>query len=100
VLLTPHLGSFEVCGAGLCRTLRRAASRSPCCTGPARKRWLREVEETARPPGAGHRAGHAGRRAADDARAARGETVGLLPDQVPPEGMGVWAPFFGRRPTR
>ena len=26
----------------------------------------------------------------------RGETVGLLPDQVPPDGMGVWAPFFGR----
>jgi KDO2-lipid IV(A) lauroyltransferase len=25
-----------------------------------------------------------------------GETVGLLPDQVPPDGMGVWAPFFGR----
>jgi KDO2-lipid IV(A) lauroyltransferase len=22
--------------------------------------------------------------------------VGLLPDQVPPEGLGVWAPFFGR----
>jgi KDO2-lipid IV(A) lauroyltransferase len=22
--------------------------------------------------------------------------VGLLPDQVPPEGQGVWAPFFGR----
>ena len=27
----------------------------------------------------------------------KGETVGLLPDQVPPEGMGVWAPFFGRQ---
>ena len=27
----------------------------------------------------------------------KGETVGLLPDQVPPEGMGVWADFFGRR---
>jgi len=26
----------------------------------------------------------------------RGEAVGLLPDQVPPSGMGVWAPFFGR----
>ncbi len=25
-----------------------------------------------------------------------GGTVGLLPDQVPPEGLGVWAPFFGR----
>ena len=26
----------------------------------------------------------------------RGQTVGLLPDQVPPEGMGTWAPFFGK----
>jgi KDO2-lipid IV(A) lauroyltransferase len=26
----------------------------------------------------------------------RGETVGLLPDQVPPDGMGVWVPFFGQ----
>ncbi|MEK9803283.1 MAG: lysophospholipid acyltransferase family protein, partial [Curvibacter sp.] len=25
-----------------------------------------------------------------------GQTVGLLPDQVPPQGLGVWAPFFGR----
>jgi Kdo2-lipid IVA lauroyltransferase/acyltransferase len=26
----------------------------------------------------------------------RGEAVGLLPDQVPTDGMGRWAPFFGR----
>ena len=26
----------------------------------------------------------------------RRESVGLLPDQVPPEGQGVWAPFFGQ----
>jgi KDO2-lipid IV(A) lauroyltransferase len=25
-----------------------------------------------------------------------GEAVGLLPDQVPPQGQGVWAPFFGK----
>src|SRR5947209_4016330 len=25
-----------------------------------------------------------------------GEAVALLPDQVPPQGQGVWAPFFGR----
>jgi KDO2-lipid IV(A) lauroyltransferase len=25
-----------------------------------------------------------------------GEAVGLLPDQVPPQGLGVWAPFFAR----
>ena len=26
----------------------------------------------------------------------QGHAVGLLPDQVPPQGMGQWAPFFGR----
>jgi len=25
-----------------------------------------------------------------------GRSVGLLPDQVPPEGMGQWVPFFGK----
>jgi KDO2-lipid IV(A) lauroyltransferase len=25
-----------------------------------------------------------------------GQPVGVLPDQVPQEGEGVWAPFFGR----
>ena len=26
----------------------------------------------------------------------RGEAIGILPDQVPSAGDGVWAPFFGR----
>ncbi|MFM2340767.1 MAG: hypothetical protein RLZZ592_420, partial [Pseudomonadota bacterium] len=26
----------------------------------------------------------------------KGGTIGLLPDQVPPDGLGVWASFFGR----
>jgi Kdo2-lipid IVA lauroyltransferase/acyltransferase len=26
----------------------------------------------------------------------RGEGIGMLPDQAPKEGDGVWAPFFGR----
>ena len=25
-----------------------------------------------------------------------GQAVGLLPDQVPPEGQGLWSPFFGQ----
>ncbi len=25
-----------------------------------------------------------------------GQAIGLLPDQVPPLGMGMWAPFFGQ----
>ena len=27
----------------------------------------------------------------------RGHAVGLLPDQVPPEGQGLWSPVFGRK---
>jgi len=25
-----------------------------------------------------------------------GQSLGLLPDQVPPQGLGLWVPFFGR----
>ena len=27
----------------------------------------------------------------------RGQTIGILPDQVPVLGEGVWAPFFGKQ---
>ena len=97
VFLTPHLGCFEVTRAGLRRAFRRRVSRSPCCTARRASRWLRD---------AGRARARAARPAAAPATLAgvrqmlralrRGEAVGLLPDQVPPEGMGVWAPFFGR----
>ena len=64
---------------------------------PARKAWLRELVDTSRTrPGlAVAPATLAGVRQMMRALR-RGEAVGLLPDQVPPDGMGVWAPFFGR----
>ena len=64
---------------------------------PARQAWLRELEQSSR-----HRPGLATAPAAlagvrQMIRALRrGEIVGVLPDQVPPDGMGVWAPFFGQ----
>lgn len=63
---------------------------------PARYRVLRELEVAAR---ARHALGTvpatiAGVRQLLRALG-RGEVVGLLPDQVPPEGLGVWAEFFG-----
>ena len=96
VLLTPHLGCFEVCAQAIAerfgdRTQLTAMYR------PARQAWLRTLEETARArPGlATAPAALSGVR--QMIRALRkGEAVGLLPDQVPPEGMGVWAPFYGR----
>jgi KDO2-lipid IV(A) lauroyltransferase len=97
VLLTPHLGSFEVAAQAYAERFGR---RQPITVmyRPARKAWLRELEETARarPALATAPASLAGVRLMIRALR-RGETVGLLPDQVPPDGQGVWSMFFGQR---
>ena len=97
VFLTPHMGSFEVTAQAYAE--RYAAAHGPITVlyRPARKRWLREVVDTsrARPGLATAPATLAGVRQMIRALR-RGEAVGLLPDQVPPAGLGVWAPFFGR----
>jgi KDO2-lipid IV(A) lauroyltransferase len=97
VLLTPHMGSFEVSAQAYAE---RFGSRQPITVlyRPARQAWLRELEETARARPQLHTAPAtlAGVRQLMRALKNR-QTLGLLPDQVPPEGMGVWAPFFGER---
>ena len=96
VLLTPHMGSFEVSAQAYAE---RFGQQQPITVlyRPARQPWLRELEETARarPALATAPANLAGVRLMLRALR-RGQTVGLLPDQVPPEGMGVWVPFFGQ----
>ena len=96
VLLTPHMGSFEVSAQAYAE---RFGARQPITVlyRPARQAWLRALEETARarPALATAPATLAGVRQMLRALK-KGETVGLLPDQVPPAGLGVWAPFFGR----
>ena len=97
VLLTPHMGSFEVAAQAIAQ--RFAAEFGPITVlyRPARQAALRAVmdESRARPGVATAPATLAGVRLMMRALR-RGEAVGLLPDQVPPEGMGVWVPFFGR----
>jgi Kdo2-lipid IVA lauroyltransferase/acyltransferase len=93
VFLTPHLGCFEV-------TAQAYAARFGPITvlyRPARKAWLQQLVATSRdrPNITAVPTTLAGVR--QMLRALRaGEAVGLLPDQVPPRGLGVWAPFFGR----
>jgi len=97
VMLTPHLGCFEAIGQSYAQRYGAGRGAMTVLYRPARKPWLRPLVEAAR------------RRPGLDAAPAtlagvrqmlralrRGEVVGLLPDQVPPEGMGLWAPFFGR----
>lgn len=92
---TPHMGNFEVTARGYAE---RFGSRQPITVlyRPARQPWLARLQTTSRD--------HPGMKAAPATlsgvrqliRALRnGESVGLLPDQVPPEGQGVWVPFFG-----
>lgn len=97
VMLTPHLGCFEAIGQSYASRFGAGRGVMTVLYRPARQPWMRGIVEAAR------------RRPGLDAAPAtlagvrqmiralkRGEVVGLLPDQVPPEGLGVWAPFFGK----
>ena len=96
LLLTPHMGCFEVAAQAIAE---RFGGTRPITVlyRPARKPWLRELVKTSRERPQLHAAPASLSGVRQMIRALRkGEMVGLLPDQVPPEGMGVWAPFFGR----
>ncbi len=97
VFLTPHLGCFEVTAQAYAERCGAAHGPITVLYRPARKAWLRTLVDTARnrPGLAAAPATLSGVRQMIRALR-RGEAVGLLPDQVPPEGMGVWVPFFGR----
>ena len=96
VILTPHMGSFEVMARAY---TARFGHVQPVTVlyRPARQRALREFQEQARkrPTMPTAPANLAGVRQMLRALKRR-ESVGLLPDQVPPDGQGVWAPFFGQ----
>jgi len=96
MLLTPHLGSFEAFAQYY--TTRPLAPARPMTVmyRVPRKQALRNVIEAR---------GRSGLLLAPAdlrgvrmlARALRqGHTVGMLPDQVPSQGEGVWVPFFNR----
>ena len=97
VFLTPHMGSFEVTAQAVAQDYAATCGPITVLYRPARQEALRKVmdESRGRPGLATAPATLAGVRQMIRALR-RGEGVGLLPDQVPPEGMGVWVPFFGK----
>ena len=96
VFLTPHLGCFEITAQYYANHPTRGAPLTVLYR-PPRKAWLAPLLE-------GRRARLNLKLAPADlggvrllARALkRGEAIGVLPDQVPSRGEGVWAPFFGK----
>lgn len=92
IFLTPHLGCFEIAAL-------YGAQRMPLTIlyRPPKVRWLEPlmIAGRSRWQAVVAPANLRGVRMLYKALA-RGEAVGLLPDQAPGVGEGVWAEFFGR----
>jgi KDO2-lipid IV(A) lauroyltransferase len=92
LLLTPHMGCFEI-------TSQYAAMRMPITVlyRPPRLGWLEPLMLEGRSR-ANVRLAPADLSGVRELMQAlrRAEAVGFLPDQVPSEGEGEWAEFFGR----
>ena len=97
VMLTPHLGSFEAIAQGYAlRPEARSRPMTALYRRPRKDVLLPLVEDA--------RAKDGLLLAPADMRGVRmlmralklKQVLGILPDQVPSQGDGVWAPFFGR----
>ena len=96
VFITPHIGCFEVAAQAYAQ---RFGARHPMTAlyRPARQPWLAALEARARArPGLLTAPTTAGGVRQMLRALQAGHCVGLLPDQVPPSGQGVWQPFFGK----
>lgn len=92
IFLTPHLGCYEIIS-------RYYAAKYPITIlySPAKAGWLNKMMQQ------GRQQGHTSLAPANLSGVRlllkalkRGETVGILPDQVPDLGEGVWASYFGQ----
>jgi Kdo2-lipid IVA lauroyltransferase/acyltransferase len=97
VFLTPHMGCFEITAQAYARDYGAQRGDITVLFRPARKAWLTPlVNSVRRRPGlSAAPATLAGVKQLIKALQG-GQAVGLLPDQVPPEGLGIWSPFFER----
>lgn len=97
IFLTPHLGSFEMIGQAWGQDFGPQWGNFTVLFRPARKAWMAELVANSRnrPGLATVPTNLSGVRQMIKALR-KGEAVGLLPDQVPPDGMGLWTPFFGK----
>lgn len=93
IFFGPHCGSFELGPQALAELYGPLTA----IYRPARKAWLARLESFARDRKnlAVVPASLSGIRLMHQALKAN-QAVAMLTDQVPPEGLGIWAPFFGR----
>lgn len=90
--LTPHLGCFEITARHIMKY-----GRITVMYRPPRHAAFEPLMEAARAMPGLHTVPATRQGVREFVRALkRGEAVGMLPDQVPGSGDGVWAPFFDR----
>lgn len=97
IFLTPHMGCFEATAQAYATRFGSKHGPITVLFRPARQAWLRGLVDSARSrPGlVTAPTTLAGVKQMMKALKA-GRAIGLLPDQVPPLGMGIWVPFFGQ----
>jgi len=93
IFLTPHLGCFEILA-------QKVSTRTPLTVmyRPPKQKALKPLVEGARARdtmGLAPATLSGVRTLLKKLR--QGEPIGILPDQVPQEGEGVWADFFGKQ---
>jgi KDO2-lipid IV(A) lauroyltransferase len=97
IYLTPHLGCFEALPAAHAFWLAPRFGSITVLYRPLRSGALDRMAKTARDmPGVETAPTNTSGVRALLKALRRGAAVGLLPDQVPESGLGVWAPFFGQ----
>lgn len=97
IFLTPHLGCFEVTAPTAARLYAEQYGPMTVLYRPARQAWLATMLQESRAR-QGMQAVPTNLQGVRKLLKAlrKGEAVGLLPDQVPPLGMGIWSPVWGR----
>ena len=97
IVVSPHLGCWEMGAQALAERFGPTYGPMVAMFRPPRKSWLVPLvtQSRARPGLQTAPTSMAGIRQLVRTLRAGGYTA-LLPDQVPPEGQGVWAPWMGR----
>ena len=97
IIMSPHIGAWEIGAQAIAEKFGPTYGPMIALFRPARKAWLEPLVANARtrPYLDSAPTSLAGVRTLIRALRNGGYTA-ILPDQVPPLGQGVWAPFFGR----
>lgn len=97
IYLTPHTGGFEALPAAHALWIAPRFGPITVLYRPSRSAALDKLAKASRAIPGVQMAPTSTAGVRSLLRALKqGGTVGLLPDQVPEEGLGVWAPFFGQ----